>query len=210
MFNICRSKFKIRGSNKFNDMLCRSLISNLCAHCEIWNRHRGTPSTEDGGAAAPSVPRSGCSPRVFSADCCSWLLGMFKHCLEGSRYAPVEHGNPFQPTGRENLLLCFLFHLLPLHCSPQKQLALFWHSTKPAGKGGLSVKPLAKLPACHWFPGFIFLGRSISVKLFSRCLQSFPMMFKSITEKRRFNCYHLGYHGLKVKSRRNPNKIYDL
>lgn len=81
MFNICRSKFKIWGSNKFNYMLCRSLISNLCAHCEIWNRHRGTPSTEDGGAAAPSVPRSGCSPRVFSADCCSWLLGMFKTLL---------------------------------------------------------------------------------------------------------------------------------
>lgn len=137
-----------------------------------------------------------CCLWMFSADCCSCLLrkienlGRLQVCSHGSWKAIPAHWQ------RE---LCPLLPLAPAH--PKNSSCYSGTALNLQEKGHLSAKPLAKPPGCHWFPGFIFLGRSISDYI-SVC-SSF-LGFLEVTGKRRFNWY------LVKGSRRHLNEIYDF
>lgn len=156
MFNIYRSNLKSRQITGLMTS-CADLWYLTCVHTV---RFKQAQRMEE------LLPWPGCSPGVFSAGCCCCPLGMFKTLLEGSRYAPMDHGPPFQPSDRENFLPASCPTCFP-HCAHPKNN---WGSsgTEPAAKEALCAK--AKPPAWHWFPGFYLSGKE-HIRLFSRSLQ---------------------------------------
>lgn len=165
MFNIYRSSLKSRQITGLMTS-CADLWYLTCVHTV---RFKQAQRMEE------LLPWPGCSPGVFSAGC-SCPLGMFKTLLEGSRYAPMDHGPHSSPlTGRISSLLPVPPALLAVFTPKTTGIPLAEHWTcRKRGK----ASSMALIP---WF----YLSGKEHIRWFSRSLQWFPVMFKNCTGKRK-------------------------